>query len=339
MHTFPESTRYNWEGVAALSAAQARAIMKAGTNAAEGSPRHKAFTLALEAVEFLIADKDVREFPGAKLKRLLIKAATEAQWLRKEATFKGVPQAQQADHKVCRRCKQEKPRSVFNAVATEAQKRRSNWRVDAQHFISSLLCDTCRKAKTQERNRSERRRLNKTGAIDLIGRYRDSIKTSLATTESNLRNHTVTLPAADGTMVTMYQFDCQEDAAYYRKRRQLLVLARNRLKDRIDDGSLSQPLDDGTSPRGFWQELLEPDEKRALHALHQQGSWLKAGYRGTVPRLWDSVDRLNDREFRRERKERAMPRTALMVGKQPQTPAPVVTPVSDPSAYDPELGF
>lgn len=336
MQTFPESTRYQWEGASALSSAKVRAIMRSGLLAAEGTPRRAAFELALEAVELLINEKGVQQFPGDKLKRLLIKAAAQAGWYRKEAAFKGVPKAQQDGHKVCRRCKQEKPLANFNAVATEAQKRRSNWRMDAQHFISSLLCDSCRKAKTQERNRSERRRLHKAGAVDLIGCYRDSLKAAVTTTEANLRNHTVELPASDGTMVSMLQFDNPDDGAYYRKRKELLLLARNRLKDRIDDGSLSQPLADGTSPRGFWQELLEPDERQALFRLHQQGSWLKSGYRGAMPRLWDSVDRLNDRQLRRERKERAMPSSKPMVG----TPAvPTVTPVSDPSKFDPELGF
>ena len=319
-----------------LTAAQAKAVMRAGTTADPRTPRHAAFTKALAAVEFLIEEKDVHEFPGHKLKRLLVKAATEAGWWRKAATYTAVPTAQQAGHKVCRRCKQEKPFSAFTAVATEAQKKRNNWPVDRQYLISSVLCGTCRKAKTQERNRAERRRNSKAGAFDLIGRYRDSLKLATSTTEANLRNHTVTLPAVDGTPVSMLQFDHQEDAIYYKKRKALLALARNRLKDRIDDGSLSAPLEDGSAPRGFWQELLTQEERQALFRLQLQGSWFRAGYRGSMPRLWDSLDRLNDKHQRKDRKERAMPRTQP-IGGAPSVPT--VTPVSNPSKFDPELGF
>lgn len=332
MTTYPEHARYPWEGEIEWPVHKAMAYMKAGLTGPKNAPRYAAFSKALEAVRYLADERGVETFPGHKLKRLLIKAAAEVGWYRRNPAYKPVPAARSDDFKVCRRCKAEKPKALFLTLATPEQKRRNNWREDFQSKTLSLLCDTCRKSKNQEKARKEKRMKARQEVPDLLTAYRTSVGDALNRTKAVLRVHTVELPASDGTPVKMLQFENAYDKMYYEARLAMANLARDRLKERINDGSLSAPLPDGTSPKGLWQELLEPEERQELHALHKQGSWTQAGFRGTMPKLWDDGVRDSKRGRKTPLSERTVeppPDVLLPVPKIPEA-----MPVRTLTTYD-----
>lgn len=323
--TYPEASPPSWGIVCPFSFHTIQAFLRKGLTGPAHSPRTRAYKATLDAVHQLHG-RGVEEFRGDKVLRLLIAAAREHGWMRRKGSpYKAKPKAKQPDHKVCRRCEQEKPMAEFRTLATLAQKRRNGWPEDSQHFTYAVTCAPCRKLKQQAQSRKETKRRDP----DTYTAYRTTFYNEVKAVDTIFRNH-IAFTTPDGDRV--YQFADEADQSYYAERRRLLLLARQRFEDAANDGTLFDILDPDT-PKGAWYGLLTPDERAKLAYLHKQGSWMSSSANGRMPTLWE-----------RKVIPRRRLKTSIMDEPTPTVEPPPevlfkVTPVSDPSKFDPELGF
>jgi hypothetical protein len=282
--TFPETTRYKWEGLTLWSFQEAERHMRAGMTGLKDSPRWRAFKQVIDALYLLADRKGVSQFKGDKLKLLLIAAARENEWHARGGRQVADTMSASPDTKLCRRCYEFHPLASFRAVATPAQKARNGWNADAQYFVQSLLCAACRPLKHKADQVKARRQALKGSKVSIIDLYRTGISRNMNAVASVVRSHTHNI----GGFMDV-QFTDQNDRLYYEKRLEYLKLARARLSERIDDGSLTRAAEGENPPMGLWQELLTKEERDWLGTLYRQGSWVRSvGQKGREPRLWDS---------------------------------------------------
>ena len=95
-----------------------------------------------------------------------------------------------------------------------------------------------------------------------------------------------TLDTPEG-IIRYYEFKDVSDQAYYAKKRELLELLRDRLKEHVDNGTLMSCGLEGKPPLGVWHELLLPEERKELAALYWECSWNAPSYKRKTPPLWD----------------------------------------------------
>lgn len=282
--TFPETTRYKWEGSTMWSFQQAEKHVKAGLTGAKDTPRWRTFKQVLDALYVLADEKGVSAFKGDKLKALLNAAARDNEWYARSNNDLPPVNAPEG-HKVCRRCHEPKPLESFKSLATPAQKARNGWNRDAQYFTVSLLCSVCRPLKQKAKARAEQRKAAKSLPFSIVDLYRKSLSTNIVAVVAVMRSHTHDIGGYKDV-----QFTHAEDRQYYETRMQYLRLARQRLNDRIDEGTLSRYAEGEKPPVGVWQELLTAEERDWLATLYRQGSWGHlGGFKGKQPRLWDSI--------------------------------------------------
>jgi hypothetical protein len=263
---------------------QAEKHVKAGLTGAKDTPRWRTFKQVLDVLYVLADEKGVSAFKGDKLKALLNAAARDNEWYAR-SNYDLPPANAPEGHKVCRRCHEPKPLESFNAHATAAQKARNGWNLDAQYFTVSLLCSVCRPLKQKAKVRAEQRKAAKNSPFSIVDLYRKGISTNLVAVVAVLRSHTHDLGGYKDV-----QFTHAGDRQYYETRMDYLRRARQRLNDRIDEGSLSRYAEGEKPPVGVWQELLTAEERDWLATLYRQGSWAHlGGFKGKQPRLWDSV--------------------------------------------------
>lgn len=277
--TYPECVPPKWGLHTAFSIKDMRGFLYKGLSGMPNAPRTLAYKATLEAVNTLHA-RGITEFRGDKVLKLLIQAAREHGWLKRDGgRYVAVPKASQVDHKVCRKCKQEKHIDEFRMEATPAQKAARGWAEDRRHYTYAVSCAHCRKLKKQTERRKEVKRASKTGFALL----RDTLQRELAGTMRALRKH-VAFTTPEGGKV--YQFECDEDQRYYFERERLLRLALQRFDAGVDEGDLNQRID-STEPAGAWQSLLTEQERERLADLHRQGSWSGSAKKGGTPKLWE----------------------------------------------------
>jgi hypothetical protein len=309
---FPETTRYQWEGATKWTFQQAERHIKAGLTGAKDTPRWRSFKQVLDALYILADERGVSAFKGDKLKALLIAAAHDNKWYSRSNNNLPAVNAPEG-HKVCRRCHTPKPLELFRCVASAAQKERNGWNSNAQYFTISLLCDKCRPIKQKESKAAENRKATKNSPVSIIDIYRKGITQAIGAVVSVMRAHTHDINGYKDV-----RFTNPEDRKYYETRLEYLRLARQRLNDRIDEGSLTRYGEGETPPTGAWHELLTAEEREWLATRHSQGSWATVGAvrGGKVPRLWDVPS--NERP--------TMPRSKFTVPKV-EVPASVIVPV------------
>lgn len=277
--TYPECVPPKWGLHVAFSVKDMRSFLYKGLSGMPHAPRTLAYKATLEAVNTLHT-RGITKFYGDKVLKLLIQAAREHEWLKREGgRYVAVPKAQKPDHKVCRKCKQEKHVDEFRMEATPAQKAARGWAEERRQYTYAVSCAHCRKLKKQKERRKEIKRTSKAGFALL----RDTLQRELAGTMRAIRKH-IAFTTPDGGKV--YQFECDEDQTYFFERERLLRLALQRFDAGVEEGDLSQRID-STTPAGAWQSLLTEQERDKLADLHRQGSWADSAKKGNTPKLWE----------------------------------------------------
>lgn len=276
--TYPEFKPRPWALAMPWSLMRIEAELKKGLTGSPDTPRYRSFADTIAAIHHLAHERDLQEFRGDKVHRLLVKAAHIHGWYAPEGKKRPLPKVTKDDHKVCKACYEEKHLSVFRTLATTAQKKRMGRNPDAQHYITSNLCDACRLSLA----RRTKRKAGKRQAPTLVSALQTSITTALEATNKVLKkNIAFTTPDGD----TVYKLD---DASldYYFARRAAQHKARQRLDAYIEDGTLAQHIQ--ISPEEvMWHHLLTPEERSALQAKHGRGKWMEPGYRSRIPTLWE----------------------------------------------------
>ena len=283
--TYPEFKPRPWALAMPWSLTRIEAELRKGLTGSPDTPRYLAFKDTIDAVH-LLAHRGVDEFRGDKVHKLLVKAAQTHGWYAPEGKRRPLPKVFKDGHRVCAKCYEEKLEEVFKAKPTLAQKRRNGWADDSQRLIIHKLCDACRLSNA----RRAKRKAAKREAPTLIGAYRASITNGLETVAKVFKKHTafVTPPPEN---FTVHNFRAPEDQDYYSERKALLRLARQRLDQYIEDGTLRERIP--AEPQGLWFELLTQEEKDNLARLHRAGSWMQGGYRSRMPLLWEQSPHKN----------------------------------------------
>ena len=283
--TYPEFKPRPWALAMPWSLTRIEAELRKGLTGSPDTPRYLAFKDTIDAVH-LLAHRGVDEFRGDKVHKLLVKAAQTHGWYAPEGKRRPLPKVFKDGHRVCAKCYEEKLEEVFKAKPTLAQKRRNGWAEDTSQLITHKLCDACRLSNA----RRAKRKAAKREAPTLIGAYRASITNGLETVAKVFKKHTafVTPPPEN---FTVHNFRAPEDQDYYSERKALLRLARQRLDQYIEDGTLRERIP--AEPQGLWFELLTQDEKDNLARLHRAGSWMQGGYRSRMPLLWEQSPHKN----------------------------------------------
>ena len=290
---YPEVKRYPWEGnirwgqkdiVRFLRKQQRQCPRKIN------EARYWSFEDTINAIYKLTDERGVEAFKGDKVKLLLIAASRERGWLAPAPKPKASPVTKPGE-KYCRRCKEVKEVSFFRAVATQAQKEANGWNPDAQYHVLSNLCAPCRanrkRIERQLAERAEQRTLRVAGKrAPALRLFRKSIAMQIDKTRKVFERAHKTLDTPEG-IIRYYEFKDVSDQAYYAKKRELLELLRDRLKEHVDNGTLMSCGLDDKPPLGVWHELLLPEERKELAALYWECSWNAPSYKRKTPPLWD----------------------------------------------------
>jgi hypothetical protein len=308
--TYPEFKPRPWALAMAWSLIRIEAELKKGLTGSPDTPRYKSFADTLAAVHLLAHERDVREFRGDKVHKLLVKAAQTHGWLAPAGKKRPLPKSLNPDNKVCKACYEEKHLSVFRTLATVAQKKRMGRNPDAQHYVTSNLCDVCRLSLARRTKRKAGKRM----APTLVSALKASITTSLETVAKVLKKNLAFIDA-DGDRISKMDDD---SLAYYLDRRALLHKARSRLDAYIEDGTLAQKMKDIPVAEAMWHHLLTDDERAQLKAQHARGQWMEPGYRSRIPLLWEKSGTKGRKGF------------FLVVDEPDTTPTPPDTPPDTP---------
>lgn len=323
--TYPECVPPKWGLAAPFGHRTMLQLLRKSMTSPKGTPRDLAYRATIAAVNTL-HERGIRTFRGDKVLKLLIQAAREHGWLKRSGgQYKAVPKAQKPDHKVCRKCQEEKPDAEYRIFASAAQKKRNGWAEDRQQYTYAVICAHCRKLKQQRERRKEVKRQDP----DTYGAYRNAFANELGAVKRLLKTH-LTIELPDGSKA--YQFDHEADQTYYFERERLIELARRRFENAVNAGDLLSVVDLSV-PKGAWYGLLTQDERDGLARIHRDGSWAGSTKKGRVPKLWEKVvvprKKPKTVAYTPSTEPKVEPPPEILFGKQPD----------DPSKFDPELGF
>jgi hypothetical protein len=291
--TYPETTRFRWEGDTPYLVTQAVEFLTDMAAQGGSKPRQAALKAAAAALMEISDRMDRPHFTGNQMKKILIAAAQDQGWW--ERKHRAMPSMVAAPGmKVCFRCAQTKSVKDFETRPTPAKARAYGWKEDTTMKVVGPLCGTCRKAKADAEGRKRQRRYSRkkldtlSPAAAMRFKHYHSLKQDIADHMARVRaaysnvRHVIPDPLGNGEDVIEYQFESAEVNEFYKMKRLLLIDARDRLEQRFADAA---PLPD------TWGMLLTRDEQLMLSNLHTEASMYK---HRNIPSLWTAKPRTRE---------------------------------------------
>ena len=297
--TYPETTRFRWEGDTPYLVTQAVAFLTDMAAQGGSKPRQAALKAAASALLEISDRLDKPHFTGNQMKKLVIAAAQDhGWWERKRRTVPNM--VAPLGMKVCFKCAQTKEVKDFETRPTPAKARSYGWKEDTTQKVVGPLCSTCRKAKSDADGRKRQRRYSHK-KLDTLSpsaakhfKHYHSLKQDIADHMARVRaafsnvKRVIEDPFGTGEDVVEYQFESDEMLEFYKMKRLLLIDARDRLEQKFADAA---PLPD------TWGMLLTRDEQLMLTNLHTSACMFK---HINVPSLWTAKKRTREMDKNRE---------------------------------------
>lgn len=276
--TYPETTRFRWEGDTPYLVTQAVEFLTDMAAQGGSKPRQAALKAAAMALEEISERLDKPHFTGDQMKKVLIAAAHDhGWWERKRVAMPDMTAP--PGMKVCFKCAQTKAIEEFRTTPTPAKARLYGWKPGTAIKMVGPLCSTCRKAKADDAGRKRQRRysrkklesLSPEAAVEFKKYHR--LKLDIADHMARVRAafNNVKHVVADATE---YQFESEEVRRFYEMKRTLLLEARDRLEQKFSN---AKPLPN------TWGMLLTKAEQDDLSEQHLEATMFKTR---NVPSLW-----------------------------------------------------
>lgn len=285
---YPLCKRYGWEGPLRWTHKEMTGFLKKMRAQGGSGARHAALTATIKALDDIYEAGKAERFTGDKVKALLVVAANEYGWWQvlptprdKRTADANIPEG----HKTCAKCGEVKPVERFTAVATAKQKAMYGWRMETRRTVTSKLCDVCRPLKLKRQQYLQAKRDSKVLPADpelrKLAMFDRGIKVQAARINVAFHKRKVTLQTPDGP-ISYIEFENPDDKAFFEEKRRLVTLARQRLDEAVNKGTVPE-----LPNSGLWQDLLTSDEREYLVALWKQGSWNTTNVRRAPPRIFD----------------------------------------------------
>lgn len=258
MDTYPENRTYGWEAFGAIPVPISGRVPTTWTKlalnayrAAKNQRQRSTWKDVLDALSDIECEYDIHELTAKKFKQLLIAAAKQNQWMKRQSARTGFTAFVdgQPDMRRCYKCLQVKPRGDFRAVSTEAKKSVYKQSTEERTYYTHTLCSTCR----AEKRTASCRKPRALKGVPLMPHTLEKAK---------LLRARMSVLYGRSSLARKRDADELDQATQFHKLRLLCI---DRARSALDGLLLS-----GGEVPDDWRFLLSKEDRQKLHAWHAE---------------------------------------------------------------------